>query len=251
MSLANRVVVVTGGAQGLGREVAFEAATRGARVAILDLQQDKGASVRDEILSRGGQALFSTCDVASRSSCEESVRHVVDTFGALDGIVNNASIFATIHMKPFWEIAESDWDRLMAVNLKGVWQLTTSALNALRASAAASVVNIASATVFIGRANYAHYVASKAGVLGLTRAMARELGAFNIRVNGVAPGMILTEVPRETVTPVQQAVTIAAQCLRRAGEPRDIARVVAFLLGEDSEFMSGQTLCVDGGATMP
>jgi NAD(P)-dependent dehydrogenase (short-subunit alcohol dehydrogenase family) len=246
-SLQDKTVIVTGAAQGIGREIAHELARRGANVVAADINDGKLQAVCEEIVVAGGASIGITCDVSRRVDCEEVVRRGAEHFGAVNGLVNNASIFASIKMMPLWEIDEKDWDALMAVNLRGVWQMTKAAVTALTGASGASVVNISSSTMLFGRPNYAHYVASKAGVVGLTRAMARELGPLQIRVNALAPGMIVTEMPRETVTEQQRADLIAGQCLKRAGRPQDIARVVAFLLGADSEFMTGQLLVADGG----
>jgi NAD(P)-dependent dehydrogenase (short-subunit alcohol dehydrogenase family) len=136
--------------------------------------------------------------VADLNECKRAVSETKRAFGALNGLVNNASIFSTIKMKPFWEISETEWDELMAVNLRGAWQMTKAALLFLLETPGASIINISSSTVLFGRPNYAHYVSSKAGIIGLSRAMARELGSRNIRVNSIMPGPIFTEIPRGT-----------------------------------------------------
>lgn len=244
-------VIVTGAAQGIGRQVVLDLAAAGVAVTIADLNETKGRAVAAEVSERNGRALFVACDVSSRLDCERTVAESVEAFGGVFGLVNNASIFSTLAMRPFWEIPEEEWDRVLAVNLKGVWQLTKAALPQLRIMEGASVVNIASSTVFMGRQNYAHYVASKAAVIGLSRSMARELGGFGIRVNALTPGPVFTEVPRATITPEQKVALIAAQSLKREARPGDIASVVSFLLAPESGFITGQTVNVDGGMMMP
>lgn len=240
-------VIVTGGGQGIGRQIAITLAARDAGICIVDTNAEKGEAVASEIAGAGGRVIFAECDVSNAASCEKAVAVAVNAFGSITGVVNNAAIFSTLPMRPFWEIPETEWDAVMAVNLKGIWQVARAALPHLKNAGSASIINMSSSTVMMGRQNYAHYVASKAGVIGLSRAMAREVGEFGIRVNALTPGPVFTEVPRATVTPEQRIQLVAAQCLKRAGQPEDVANVVAFLLSDDSKFMTGQTVNVDGG----
>lgn len=245
--LEGRVVVVTGAAQGLGRAYAHRIAEDGAAVVIADVNEDNGAKVAAEIDAHGGSARFHRLDIADPDSCAALAEAVVGELGAVHGLVNNAAIFSTIEMRPFWEIPLDEWDRLMAVNLRGPWLLASALLPALRTAQGASVVNVASDAVWLGRPGYLHYVASKAGVAGMTYSMARELGDDGIRVNSVSPGPVYTEVPRGTVSPAQRTAMHAAQALHRDAGPDDITGMVSFLLSDDSRWVTGQTLSVNGG----
>lgn len=241
------VVVVTGAGQGLGRAYAERIAADGGTVVLADINQEKGEKAAAQITQQGGRARFCRLDVGDPASCTALADTVTSEFGAVHGLVNNAAIFSTIQMRPFWEIPIEEWDRLMAVNLRGPWLVTTALLPALRAAGGASVVNVASDAVWLGRPGYLHYVASKAGVAGMTHSMAHELGGDDIRVNAISPGATYTEVPRGTVSSEQKAAMQAAQALHRDAGPDDMSGVVCFLLSEDSRWITGQTLSVNGG----
>ncbi|GHE08263.1 SDR family NAD(P)-dependent oxidoreductase [Klenkia taihuensis] len=249
--LQDRVVVVTGGAQGLGRAYAQRVVADGGTVVVADLDERKGAAVVDELVSAGGAASFAALDVGDPGAVAVFADTVASRFGAVHGLVNNAAIFSTITMRPFWEIPAAEWDRLMAVNLRGPWLVTSALLPGLREGArvgqGASVVNVGSDAVWLGRPGYLHYIASKGGVTGMTHAMAHELGGDRIRVNSISPGPTYTEVPRSTVSPEQRTAMQAAQALHRDAEPDDMVGVVAFLLSDDSRWITGQTLSVNGG----
>lgn len=240
-------VIVTGAAQGVGRRLALTLVSEGVDVCIADWNDEKGHAVAEERTPGAGRRIFVKTDVADEASCRTTVAAAREAFGGIFGLVNNASIFSTLQMRPFWEIPGEEWDRVQAVNLKGVFNMTRAAREALVASGEGSVVNIASSTILFGRPNYAHYVSSKAGVMGLSRAMARELGGFSVRVNTLTPGPTFTEVERATVTPQQKTAMIEQQCLKRPGSPDDIADAIVFLLSRQSRWITGQLLNADGG----
>jgi 3-oxoacyl-[acyl-carrier protein] reductase len=172
---------------------------------------------------------------------------ILSGHGHLDGIVNNAAVFSTIRMAPFWEITDREWDQIMAVNLRGPWVVVSGMLGALRASAGASIVNIGSDAVALGRTRYLHYLASKGGVQAMTYGMSKELGPFGIRVNTLSPGPVYTEVDRETVTDDQRAAMLDAQALPRTAGPDDMTGLAVFLLSDASAYLTGQTISVNGG----
>jgi NAD(P)-dependent dehydrogenase (short-subunit alcohol dehydrogenase family) len=246
-ALHGRVIVITGAGQGLGRAYAHRVAADGATAVLADVNEENGEKVAAEIHERGKHARFRPLDVGNPESCAALADAVMAEFGAVHGLVNNAAIFSTIQMRPFWEIPIGEWDRLMAVNLRGPWLLTSALLPGLRAAGAASVVNVASDAVWLGRPGYLHYIASKAGIAGMTHSMAHELGGDGIRINSISPGPTYTEVPRGTVTAEQKEAMRAAQALHRDAGPEDMVGVVAFLLSDDSRFITGQTLHVSGG----
>ncbi|MFD9944699.1 SDR family NAD(P)-dependent oxidoreductase [Nonomuraea sp. NPDC059023] len=246
MTLAQKIIVVTGAAQGIGAAYARRLVEEGATVVLADRDRE-GAEATASSLGGPGKAVAYRLDVAERASCQALAAYLTDSYGHVDGLVNNAAIFSTITMKPFWEITDEEWDRLMAVNLRGPWLLVSALLPLLCASASASVVNIGSDAVRLGRTGYLHYVASKGGVHGMTYSMARELGEYGIRVNTLSPGPVYTEVARETVTPAQREAMIAAQALRRPGGPDDLTGTLMFLLGDGSAYLTGQTISVNGG----
>jgi 3-oxoacyl-[acyl-carrier protein] reductase len=249
--LQGKTVVVTGGGQGIGRAYARRFGQEGCRVVIAEMNAERGEAAAEEVREDGGEALFVHCDVGDSASCTAMAQAAQTRFGRIDGLVNNAAIFSTIQMKPFWEIEEADWDRLLTVNVKGPWLCSRAVLPAMRAAGGGSIVNISSGAYWLARPGYAHYITSKAAILGLTRAMARELGDAHIRVNAITPGPIYTEVPRETVTPAQQQAMLEAQCLKRLPGPDDLVGTVAFLISDDSGWITGQTINVDGGLAFP
>jgi 3-oxoacyl-[acyl-carrier protein] reductase len=242
--LAGRLAVVTGAGQGLGRAFAARLLAEGAGVVIADLDLAKAQAVAKEL---GDGATAIGVDVADEASVTALAEHA-GALGTVDILVNNASIFSTLELRPFDEIAVDEWDRVMAVNVKGAYLCARAFVPGMRTAGYGKIINISSATVFIGRPLYLHYVTSKAAVIGMTRALASEVGPDGIRVNAVTPGSTQTEVRRRTVTPEQAERIIGAQAIKRREVPDDVVGTVAFLASPDSDFITGQTINVDGGA---
>jgi NAD(P)-dependent dehydrogenase (short-subunit alcohol dehydrogenase family) len=240
-----RTVVVTGAGGGLGRAFALGFAAEGHRVVAADIDEQGAHATVALLRDRGAEALAVMVDVTDRASTDALATASAEFGGGtIDVLVNNAAVYATIERSPFEEISDEEWDRVLGVNLRGVWQMTRAASPYLAAGSA--VINLASATVLSGSAHWAHYVASKAGVIGLTRVLARELGTRDITVNAIAPGFTLTEASRGLL---EDAETYGVErgSIKRAIEPEDVVGAALFLAGEGSGFVTGQTLVVDGG----
>ena len=247
MGARMHAIIITGAAQGLGLAFAKRLAAQGWPVVLTDIMPDRAEAAADDLQSQGLSALGLCAEVTDPAAMADVVAQTVARFGGIHGLVNNASIFSTLKMRPFDEIPLEEWRRVIDVNLTGVFVCCTAVAPHLKAMGVGSIVNISSAVVPMGRPNYMHYVASKAGVVGMTRAMARELGAWNIRVNAVLPGATETGIPRDTVTPQQREALIGMRSIPRAQVPEDLTGVVAFLMGAESGFLTGQSLVVDGG----
>jgi 3-oxoacyl-[acyl-carrier protein] reductase len=246
-SPASRVVVITGAAQGLGRAYAIRFAKEGHRVVILDLQTQALERVALELRALGATCLALTVDVSDVGSVERAAAAIEQEFGRCDVLVNNAAIFSTITMRPFEQIPVDEWVRVLNVNITGTFLMTRAVVPLMRRHRWGRVINVSSAAFLMGRPNYLHYTTSKAALVGMTRSLARELGPDGITVNALLPGATDTEIPRETVTPEQKRQQIAMRCIQREEGPQDLEGVVSFLASDDSAFVTGQSLVVDGG----
>jgi NAD(P)-dependent dehydrogenase (short-subunit alcohol dehydrogenase family) len=238
-------VLVTGAGRGLGRAFALGFGGRGDEVAAADLDES-GAAETAELA--GGIAV--RMDVSSAASVRDAVDQVAQELGGIDVLVNNAGLYAGLRRGPFHELSEDEWDRVMAVNVKGTWLCACACLPMMRAAGGGAIVNVASTTAINGSAGFAHYVASKGAVIALTRAMAREAGPLGIRVNAVAPGLTLTQASREMlegegVDPETYALDRGS--LKRPAQPDDVVGAALWLAGEGSAYVTGQTVVVDGG----
>ncbi|WP_033293976.1 SDR family NAD(P)-dependent oxidoreductase [Amycolatopsis jejuensis] len=237
----SRTVLVTGAAGGLGRAFALGFADRGYRVAVADL--DAGGAKETAQLIK--DAWFGHVDVTDPSSTEELAAQVAEFGGGtIDVLVNNAAVYGAVTRSPLEDIDPAEWDLVMAVNLKGPWLMTRAVSPYLPEGG--RVINLSSATVYSGSENWAHYVASKGGVIALTRVMAKELGRRSITVNAIAPGFTLTEASKGLLDNAE-TYGVDRGALRRASEPEDIVGAALYLAGPDSGFVTGQTLVVDGG----
>lgn len=246
--LDDKVVLVTGAARGLGRAYCVAAAAEGASVVAGDVS-DCSATV-SEVQAAGGQAVGVHLDVTDPHSCAGAVSTAVDHFGGLDGLVNNAALYAGLSSGPFDRIDLGEWEATMRVNVTGVFHMCRAAVGPMRERETASIVNISSLAAVFGLPNALHYTTSKAAVLGITRGLARELGRYFIRVNAIAPSAVLTEGTDEFFAEGRaRALDVIAsqQALRRNLEPFDVAGTVIHLLSDESRLVTAQTLMVDGG----
>jgi NAD(P)-dependent dehydrogenase (short-subunit alcohol dehydrogenase family) len=239
--LRGRVVLITGAGGGLGRAFSLAFADAGAKVVAADID---AAAAGETASLVDGHAL--QVDVSDSGSVSSMAGDVTKLFGGLDVLVNNAALYAGLRRAPFHEIEEAEWDRTLSVNLKGPWLVSKLCLPAMRGREGAAIVNVASATVFSGSPEWAHYVSSKGGLIALTRVMARELGDLGIRVNAIAPGFTLTEASREII-PDAETYGVARGSIKRSAQPDDIVGSALFLASSASGFITGQTLVVDGG----
>lgn len=240
--LKDKVVIVTGAGGGLGKAFAKAFAKAGAKVAIADINADGAVQTSREI--EGSIAV--TVDVTYEESVNAMAQKVVDSFGRIDILINNAAIYAGIQRKPFYELSEKEWDLVMDVNLKGTWMASKAVFAFMKAQGGGKIINISSATVMSGSPQWSHYVASKGGVIGLTRSMAREVGDFNINVNNIAPGFTLTEASLSLMDNAKE-YGVQRGAIKRGSTADDIVGTALYLASGASDFVTGQTIVVDGG----
>jgi NAD(P)-dependent dehydrogenase (short-subunit alcohol dehydrogenase family) len=247
--LAGKVAVVTGAAQGIGRTYAMALAASGAKVCVSDVQMPDATVA--EITKNGGEAFGMAADITDAASLDAMMGEVKRRFGRLDVLINNAALFGALKMCDFSEISVAEWDKVMTVNIRGTWQTIVAAQSLMRASGGGKIVNIASATVFKGTPLMLHYVASKGAIVALTRSIARELAKDGINCNAIAPGLVMSANIQGHPDWNQVAASIVAtRAIKRDSEPADLIGALLFFSSSDSDFITGQTLVVDGGSVM-
>ncbi len=246
--LEGKVAIVTGAARGMGRTHALLLSEAGAKVTVSDILFDECQKVVQEIQEKGGEAIAIKCDISDKEDVDKMISETVDKFNKIDILVNNAGI---ADFKDFMEMTEEDWDRTMDINLKGYFLCSQAAAKEMAKNKSGNIINIGSIAMGqtgISFPNLVHYVSSKGGVAGMTEALAMDLARYNIRVNGVAPGVIETPM----VDPMKQDSSaleglLARLPMKRMGNPEEISSVVVFLASEASSYMTGAMINVDGG----
>jgi NAD(P)-dependent dehydrogenase (short-subunit alcohol dehydrogenase family) len=250
MRLKDKVIIVTGGAQGLGRAYAVALSQEGATVVIADVLDAK--QVEEEIQAKNGEALAIYTDVSDERSTKEMAHKAAERFGRIDVLINNAALYASLKTKPFFEISSEEWDVVMRVNLKGVFLCCKAVYPQMMKQGNGKIINVSSATHFKGLSSFVHYVTSKGGIISFTRALARELGDYGISVNAIAPGYTLTKDTKSEHIFDDAVINaaVASRCFKRHELPEDLTGTILFLASNDSDFMTGQTIVVDGGSVM-
>lgn len=247
MSLAGKAALVTGASRGIGREIALELARQGANVAVnFSGSEAKANEVVDEIKALGQEAFAIKCNVSKTEEVSEMVKAVIEQFGRLDILVNNAGITRD---NLLMRMKEEEWDDVLNINLKGVFLVTKAVTRQMMKQRVGRIINISSVVGESGNPGQANYVAAKAGVIGLTKTTAKELASRNITVNAIAPGFITTDMTDKLPEDVK-AEMLKQIPLARLGEPKDIAKAAAFLASDDSAYITGQTLHINGGMVM-
>jgi len=246
LRLKDKVAIVTGGARGIGRACCLRMADEGAKVVISDINLEGARATAKDIREKGAQALALKTDVSNPKDANEMARKTAEHYGGIDILVNNAAIGVRSRV-PFYEIDLDEWDRVMAVNLKGTFLCSRAVFPYMKAQKGGKIINISSTAFFLGLPNFAHYVASKGGVIGLTRSLASAMGEYNINVNSIAPGATFSEDPTDKATFERLQQYVSFRSLKRTEYPDDIAGAVIFLASPDSDFITGQTIVVDGG----
>lgn len=252
MRLENKVIIVTGGGHGIGRAYCRGLAREGAKVVVTDIDLPAAEETKNLLEQAGGHGIALHVDVANEQSTLAMAESAVKIYGKIDVLINNAAVFATIPISrtSFDKIPIEEWDRVMSVNLKGMWLCCRAVVPYMKKQGSGKIINISSGAPFSGRGMRIHYVTSKAGVLGFTRTLARELGEFGITVNTLAPGSTLSEGQGDATAVSHREQATATRCLKRIQTPEDLVGTMVYLCSSDSDFMTGETLVVDGGNVM-
>ncbi len=248
--LRGKIVIITGGGKGIGKIYAREFAHAGARVIAADIDGEGAKAVAREIVAEGYDAVGMRVDITEAADVEAMAKLAIDRYGAIDVLINNASLMSVLPRRDWMEIPVEDWDRVMTVNLRGMFLCCQAVAPTMKARNYGKIVNISSSRVWEGTPLRLHYTTSKAGVVGFTRALARELGPHGITVNSVSPGATLSETQVASSSGNYLATRVSGRAIERGQLPEDLVGAVMFLSTQASDFMTGQTINVDGGKAM-
>lgn len=250
-NVEDRVVIVTGGGKGIGKIYSQRFSEVGARVVVAEVDADAGEAAAEEIRASGGEAVAVPTDIADEAATGNMSRAAIQAFGRIDCLVNNASLMSELPRRPWHEIPIEEWDRVMKVNLRGMFLCCRAVHPQMKRQKSGKIVNISSSRFWEGTPNRLHYTTSKAGVIGFTRALAREVGEDNVAVNAVTPGFTLSETQlASSSTSYVQTKQDDKKVFKRDQVPDDLVGAVMFLASDASDFMTGQTINVDGGRSM-
>jgi 3-oxoacyl-[acyl-carrier protein] reductase len=242
--LENKVAIVTGGARGLGKAYCLRMAEEGAKVVVADILEPEAEATANEIKAKGGAAIAIKADVTSEAETQRMAEETVKEFGRIDILVNNAGFYHGMSRKPFNEISSAEWDKMMDVSAKGTWLCSKAVFPQMKKQGKGKIINISSEAVFAPTKGLIHYTAAKAAVIGITRVLAGELGQYGICANVVVPGVIDTPATRSYVS--MEKMDASSVPMGRFGRPEDVVGAVIFFASDDSDFISGQSLLVDG-----
>lgn len=251
MSVAGRVVIVTGGGKGIGHVYCTALAAAGAKLVVADIDADANEATVADIRNAGGDAVAVATDVADEDATAAMAAAAVDAYGRIDALVNNASLMSVLQRRAWTEIPVEEWDQVMAVNLRGIFLACRAVFPQMKAQGSGKIVNISSSRFWSGAPNRLHYSTSKAGVIGLTRSLASEVGEFNIAVNAITPGFTLSDTQVATSGGYARRNNANdGRLFKRDQVPEDLVGAVMFLISDGSSFITGQTINVDGGENM-
>jgi NAD(P)-dependent dehydrogenase (short-subunit alcohol dehydrogenase family) len=250
--IQGKVAIVTGAGLGLGRVIAVRLAREGAKVtAVTDRNVEGLAETKRMIEKEGGTVTTLKVDVSKEEDTKRMAEETISKYGAIDALINNAAMFAGLKRQSFMDVPVEEWDRLMAVNVKGPWLCTRAVVPQMKKQGKGRIINIGSNVAFMSHFGFPHYLTSKAAIIGLTRALAGELGPLGITVNNLGPGTIMTEA-RRIYTSEERAQEVAdkMQLIKRPPLPEDMTGMVVYLVSDESSMLTGQTILIDGGMVL-
>ena len=247
MRLKDKVCIITGAGQGIGKYYAQRLAQEGAQIVVAESNKENGKSVASEIIESGHGAFFVKTDISDELSTQKMVSATIEKYGRIDILINNAAVFASLGFKSFDRIPIDEWDRVMAVNLRGLWLSCKAVVPVMKEQRKGKIINTSSSAWDLGRPLYLHYVTSKAGIVGFTRGLAKEVGEWNINVNCVSYAGVITEIERDSYPPEAQEWVMNQQCIKRPGVPQELLGTIIFLASDDSDFVTGQNIHPNGG----